>query len=72
MELCQQLTEAANHPCRIIQQLEHKLASLRKHHDPIKHFEDYENELHALFVQAERGVCDLNNVKKNDYTSMVV
>ena len=54
MELCQQLTEAANHPCRIIQQLEHKLASLRKHHDPIKHFEDYENELHALFVQAER------------------
>ncbi len=52
--LCQQLTEAANHPCRIIQQLEHKLASLRKHHDPIKHFEDYENELHALFVQAER------------------
>ncbi|WBA83720.1 hypothetical protein [Endozoicomonas sp. GU-1] len=36
--------------------LELMLTRLRQHHNPIRHFEDYENEVHALFAQAEREV----------------
>ena len=48
MEVCQPLAEAANHPCHAIEQLGLMLNRLRQHHNPIQHFEDYENEVHAL------------------------
>ncbi len=55
MEVCQPLAKTAN-PCHALEQLELMLTRLRQHHNPIPHFEDYENEVHALFVQAEREV----------------
>ena len=55
MEVCQPLAKTAN-PCQALEQLELMLTRLRQHHNPIRHFEDYENEVHALFAQAERGV----------------
>lgn len=56
MEVSQPLAEAANHPCHAIEQLGFMLTRLRQHHNPIQHFEDYENEVHALFAQAEREI----------------
>lgn len=56
MEVCQPLTEAANFSCHTIRQLEHRLIALREEHDPIQDFEDYENEVHRLFIEAEQGV----------------
>ncbi|AMO58831.1 ISKra4 family transposase [Endozoicomonas montiporae CL-33] len=56
MQVCQPLAEAANFSCHAIQQLEQKLAVLRQEHSPIKHFEDYEGEIHKLFIEAEQSV----------------
>ena len=54
MEVCQPLSEAANHSCHALEQLEFMLTRLRQ--NPIQHFENYESEVHALFAQAEREV----------------
>lgn len=56
MQVCLPLTEAANYSCPIIERLKQQLDSLRQLHDSTSQFEDYENELHALFVQAERNI----------------
>ena len=58
MKVCQPLSDAANQSRDALQQLEYKLVCLRQQHDPIRHFEKYENELHALFAQAERDVLE--------------
>ncbi len=67
MEVCQSLTQAANFSCHAIQQLEHKLAALRQQNNPIQRLEDYENELHRLFAQAEQDVLaeDLSGLDIN-------
>ena len=68
MEVCHPLTEVANYSCHALAQLEHKLACLRQQHNPIQCFEDFENELHALFAQAEQDVLaeDLQKLDINE------
>ena len=56
MEVCQSLAETTNNPCHALKQLGLLLTRLRQYHNPIQHFEDYENEVHTLFAQAEREV----------------
>ncbi|USE37429.1 hypothetical protein [Endozoicomonas sp. SCSIO W0465] len=56
MEVCQPLTKVANDSCPAIDQLQQKLTLLRQSNNPIQHFEDHENEIHSLFIQAEREI----------------
>ena len=56
MQVCQSLTNVANDSCPAIDQLQQKLTLLRQSNKPIQHFEDHENEIHSLFVQAEREI----------------
>lgn len=63
MEVCHSLTKTAI-SCHTLEQLEPMLTQLRQHYHPIRHFEHYENEAHALFVQAE---CE---VLANDRASL--
>ncbi|WP_422450531.1 MULTISPECIES: hypothetical protein [unclassified Endozoicomonas] len=65
MEVCQPLAKTAN-TCHALEQLELMLIRLRQHHNSIRHFEDYENQVHALFAQAK---CE---VLANDLASLDV
>ena len=56
MEVCQSMTNVANDSCPAIDLLQKKLTLLRQSNKPIQHFEDHENEIHSLFVQAEREI----------------
>ncbi|MBO9483630.1 hypothetical protein [Salinisphaera sp. G21_0] len=58
MEVCQSLTNVANDSCPAIDQLQQKLTLLLQSNNPIQHFEDHGNEIHSLFVQAEREILD--------------
>ena len=54
MEVCQPLTEAASISCNAILQLARQLQDLRETDNPIKHFEDFEHAVNALFNQAQQ------------------
>ena len=54
MEVCQPLTEAASISCNAILQLARQLQDLRETDNPIKHFDDFEHAVNALFNQAQQ------------------
>ncbi len=54
MEVCQLRTEAATISCDAIQRLGHQLQALRESGNPIRHFEEFEQTVNALFNQAQQ------------------